>query len=323
MQDTVLKLPSLYMVAALFLGSFMPLPVFSVVRPKVTPFLRLEGEASRLKVNKKGRGVAFTDPRGFNLSYLDLQTKKIYRISRHKVGSSFFWSPDGFRIFFRELVTSDLEKSKVISVVKVFDTHQAKSIEIERVPGLSGDLTFDPRDLRFQLMHSNGIIQRRISFPGERLAKWQLAQSTQDGRYVVSAKAILWLTHSGFSMRKLKDDGSGLSSFDISPDGSSIVWATKKSEIFLSVDGSNAVNLASGLDPKWHPVKPIFVFSGVRKIGGKIVSYDLKLANGHGKITSLTSTGGAGERWPIWVDSGKAVVFAMIKTTDLYYLRIL
>ena len=305
----------------IFASLLTPLGAWAVVKPMPQGYLRLQGEASQLKSDLSGKKIAFTDPKGFNLRFLDLTTKKVYKISKHKVDGSFFWSPNGFRIFYRELVTGGKVDPAVYSVVKVYDVHLKESTELDRFKGLSGYLTFDPRDLRFNLMHAKGVLQKRISFPGERLAKWQLAQRTDEGKFIGSQKSMLWLSHAGFTMRRLLDDESGIQSFDISPDGSSVVWATFDGQIYLSRGGSHPAFIALGLDPKWHPESPIFVFSGIRKIGTKIVGHDLRLSDSEGKITSLTATGSSQERWPVWVGQ-ESVVYSLSGTTDLYQIRL-
>jgi hypothetical protein len=73
-------------------------------------------------------------------------------------------------------------------------------------------------------MSSNGIKTRRIYFPDERLARWQVAQRTEKGKWIVTQRGVLWVTQGGFAMRKLEDDGSPIESFDVSPDGSMIAW---------------------------------------------------------------------------------------------------
>lgn len=282
--------------------------------------MRLGGEAHNLKIGAGSRYVAFTDSKGFRLSVLDVQNRKIYKITDHFTGGSFFTSPDGHRIFYRELIKS--QNGSIHSLIKVYDIQSRRRVDIGRVESGSGFLTFDPRDLRFQLMHDQGILSKMIVFPDERLAKWQLAQRTDQGKFLGTPKGLIWLTHSGFTMRKLPDDDSGIQSFDISPDGSTIVWATKKANIYFSELGQKPVKIGEGFDPSWHPVKPLVVYAGARRIGKKIISTDIRLIDLEGKGRWVTHSQSAAERWPRWFNGGRSIICSLEKTTDLFKIDI-
>lgn len=301
---------------SLFGGSM----ALAVINALPHPWFRLSGEAYNLKMSDYERFLAFTDREGFNLSYLDLKTKKVFLVSNMQVGNSFFFSPDGHRIFYRELLKAANEP--VVTVVKAFDTGSKVTQEISRINGSSGPLTFDPRDLRFQLIHPGGILSKVIVFPDERLAKWQLAQRTEQGKWLASVKGILWLTHSGFTMNLLEDDHSGLQSFDISPDGTHCVWSTINGGVYVSQLGNTPKFLTNGYDPKWHPSKNIIVLAGGRMTGKKIVSTDIKVVGMDGNEKWLTNDTSTDKRFPAWTDLGRGVLFSMKDTTDIYQLEI-
>ena len=297
-------------------------PSFSAIKAKTHPWFRLPGEAYNMKMGPKGRHIAFTNGKGQGLKFLVIKSKKIYQITANKTGGSYFFSPDGYRVFFRELLK---EKGKIKSVLKVYNIKAHKSTKIDKVDGLSGFLTFDPRDLRFQLMHGKGILSKMIVFPDKRLAKWQLAQRTEQGKWLATTKGILWLTHSGFTMRMLKDDKSGVQSFSISPDGSSIVWATKDAGIYHSELGKKAKKIGEGYDPSFHPRKPIVAYAGVRKIGTKVIGSDIRvvdLADPAGSGRWVTSSLSKSERWPQFMAKGEAMIYTLFKTTDIFYLEL-
>ncbi|MGQ4827607.1 hypothetical protein, partial [Enterococcus faecalis] len=94
------------------------------------------------------------------------------------------------------------------------------------MPFPTGYLSLDPRDLRLLLLGPKGIRTKHIYLPGERLARWQIAQRSDFGKWLATQQGILWVTQGGFAMRRLEDDGSGIDSFDIAPDGASLAWAT-------------------------------------------------------------------------------------------------
>ena len=48
-------------------------PVFAVIKAKPYPWVRLHGEASGIQMDEKGRHLVFTDPEGYNLSFLHIK----------------------------------------------------------------------------------------------------------------------------------------------------------------------------------------------------------------------------------------------------------
>jgi len=271
----------------------------SKVAPLTTPFIRGQHALDNMRLDPKGRFIAFTSTdlgTGRGLSVIDTKTQNIFRVSNQRVGASFFWSPDGFRLFYRELVKT--REGKTESIVKAFD----------------------PRDLRMQLMSSGGVHTKRIYFPDERLARWQIAQRNDTGKFLATQAGVLWLTQGGASVRRLEDDGSKLQSFDISPDGTTIAWATEKSAIYTSKNGKTPHLLSHGRDPQWHPNKPLLLFAGARMVGDKPVNFDLKVSDTKGPGRFLTATQDSDERWPQWHPKGLQVLYTVAKTTDVYLL---
>lgn len=291
----------------------------AVIAPQSQPWMRLPGEAFNLKVSPNGRAAIYTDRAGFNLSHIDLNTQKIFRISKMRTGGSAFFSPDGYRVFYRELMKTS--SAPVLSTIKTYDTYSKKVVEIARIASSSGFLTFDPRDMRFQIMHPKGIMSKMIVLPDQRLAKWQLAQDTQNGKWLASPKGMLWLSHSGFSMRKLVDDQSGLQSFDIAPDGTGCTWATHNGGIYISHLGQQPQRIGYGFDPKWHPHQKLIAYAGARKTGTVIVSTDLRVSDMQGDGRWLTFDGTTNERWPAWSQDGSEIIYSMANTTDIYRIR--
>ena len=291
----------------------------SAVTPsKPKPYLRLDGAAQFLKIDAAGHFIAYSEKDGMGLNLTDLRSKKIYRVSAHRIGPSFFFSPDGFRLFYRELVQD--EKTGARSRLKVYDVAQHKTVTLSELPSSTSYLTFDPRDFRLKLLHKGGIFTRQLLLPDQRLARWQAAQQKVDGKWLATQQGILWLTMSGYAMRKMEDDGSGIDSFDISPRGSAIVWATHEGNVYVSEDGTPARKIGEGLDPRWHPTKPLIVFAGSHKIGVKVVNTDLKLVDTKGKGRFLTHTQSSLERWPVWTPDGRSIIYTLNDSTDLYRL---
>ena len=292
-----------------------PSPLAAVIKPAVSPYLRLEGQACRLSYAPKSQYLAFTDGDDRSLSFVSLTTRRVVLVTPHLVGPSFFWSPDGHRLFFRELVKSPM--GALSTIVKVYDVALAKSVELSRLSGSSGFLTFDPRDLRFQLMTPTGILSRRIFFPDERLAHWQTAARTERGKWLATQRGLLWLSHGGLAMQRLKDDNSGLASFALSPDGQSAAWSTVAGHVYIA-DSTTAPRLVGwGRDPTWHPQRSLIVYAASHRVGTKVIDTDLRIVDLKGSGRYLTRTAQSSERWPVWIDKGKALLYTIDGSTDV------
>ncbi len=294
------------------------LALAALLKTLTSPFVRASDPLDHLKLDPKGRFGAFIGGKGLGLSIVDLRSKVVSKVTEGQVGASFFWSPDGFRLFFRELALA--KDGTTVSTIKAYDAYLSRTVKVDEVPGPTGILTFDPRDLRMQLMTTNGIRTKRIYFPDERLARWQVAQRNESGKWLATQKGLLWVTQGGYAIRKLEDDGTGLESFDISPDGNTVAWATKGGQIFVSKKGKKPSFIGYGRDPRWHPTKPRLLFAGARMVGNKAASYDLKVADLDGAARFLTATQYSDERWPQWHPDGNQILYTIAKTTDLFLL---
>jgi hypothetical protein len=304
---------------AMLLVCFASGPLFAVVTAVGKPWMRVPGYFNHMRLDPKGRFVAYQDDDGLGLSVLDLKTSQVYLVSEGQVGPSFAWSPDGFRLFYRE--QSLMPDGGVKSVINAFDCSLFKNVVIDEMSTASGYLTLDPRDLRLQILGPKGVRTQKIYFPSERLAKWQVAQRIEHGKWLATQRSMLWLTHGGITMRKLEDDGSGVESFDLAPHGDRVVWATRNGRIYLSRNGEDPKFVAYGRDPRWHPNRPLFIFSGARTVGNKIVSYDLRIADHEGAAGQyLTATQFSSERWPQWRADSDRVVYAVEQSDELYTL---
>lgn len=281
-----------------------------------TPFVRADNALNRMRVDPKGRYVAYVGDDGTGLSVLDLKSKNIYKVSNAQIGASFFWSPDGFRLMYREL--SSQNGVDVASELKAYDCVLARSVSLEKMAFATGILTFDPRDLRMHLMSAKGIRTKRIYFPDERLARWQVAQRKESGKWLATQAGILWVTQGGYQMRRLDDDGAALESFDISPDGDTIAWATTTGKVYTSKAGKTPKFIGYGRDPRWHPEKSQLIYAGARMVGNTAVSYDLRISDASGNGKFLTSTQYSDERWPQWHPKGDQIIYTINKSTDVF-----
>lgn len=307
-------------ILAPFIGFVFALPVFSASSTNVLkPWLRADSGLSYLRRNSDMSYIAYVPTGGTGVRVVETRTGDVYEATKNPTGGSYFWSPDRARLFFRELSQTN---GKPRTVVKAWDTVLKKSIEVESVDGSSGYLSFDPRDQRMMLMHDKGIMTKRLVFPDERLAYWQSAQRTDKGKWVAAAGGMTYITQQGFAMEKLSDDGSGIESFDISPQGNLAVWSTKKGKIFASRVGEAAKFIDYGRDPQWHPELDLIVFAGGRMVGNKVSSYDIKIGQLDGPSSFVTATQARDERWPMWSPKGDTIIYTVAGTTDLLTMKV-
>ena len=288
--------------------------VWAQAEPKA--ILRIEGPFVGMRLNPAHTLMAFTDQRGQSLRILDLKSQEIVEVTPHRVGGAYFWSPDGNRLFYRALIR---DGNRITTEIKAYDTYLNQTAAIDTLPGSSGFLTMDPRDYTVYMMHEKGILTRRLDFPGERFSRWQKRQKVDAGRFVATQKSVLWLSDLGLTLTALPDDGTGVDSFDISPDGNSIAWATTSAKIYVSVRGETPKLLARGKDPRWHPFKTLLLYAGAHRIGDKPYDYDIRISDLNGNGHYLTSTASQSERWPQWWGDG-SVIFTAEGSTDLWQI---
>ncbi len=284
--------------------------------PKPEAVLRAEGSLSGMRLNKAQTMLAFTDHAGQSLRIMDLKTQEIVEVTPYTVGNAFFWSPDGNRLFYRALVR---DSNAITSEFGAYDTKNNKDAILDTFNGSSGFLTFDPRDYSVLMMNEKGIVNRRLDFPGERFSRYQQRQKVNEGRFVVTQRAVLWLTDLGLTLSTLKDDDSGIESFDVSPDGRTIAWATNQDRIYISKLGEEPKVIGRGRDPRWHPYKALLLYSGARMVGSKAYDYDIRITDLEGRGRYLTHTPAEAERWPQWWGDS-AVIYTKPGSTDLWRL---
>lgn len=278
------------------------------------PILRTEGPLAHMRFNTTRTHLAFTDDRGQSLRILDLRTNEIVEVSPHRVGPGFFWSPDDVRVFYRELSRKD---RVVSSEFKAYDSYLNRSVSLDSFAGSSGYPTLDPRDYTAYIVHEKGILSKRLDFPGERFGRWQGKKKTENGAWVATQKSILWLSDLGLTLKSLEDDGSGIESYDLSPDGKRMAWATRDGRIYTAIDGEGVAYLGRGRDPRWHPESTLLLYAAGRSVGPRIYDYDIRVCDPNGFGRFVTVTPERAERWPQWFE-GDSVVFTIPGTTDIW-----
>jgi hypothetical protein len=285
--------------------------------PQSQAVIRTEGSFHHLSLSPNRKQLAFTNADGQSLRILDLVSQEVIEITPHKTGPGFFWSPDGIRLFYRELIR---EGTQIFSELSAYDTLLNKRVAFDSLKGSSGSPILNPFDHTLLMIHEKGILQKRLEFPGERFAKWQKQRKTILGNWLASQAGVLWLGELGLELKKIADDSSGLSSFAISPDGRRVAWATQAGRVYAALDGGDATLIGEGKDPSWHPYRTILVYTAARKIGSKVYDYDLRFSNLSGQSRALTHTQDLSERWPVWLDAN-TLLYTGEKTTDLFKLN--
>ncbi len=285
-------------------------------RPQGLPVIRTEGGLHHMSLSPNHRLLAFTNAQGQSLRILDLTSQEVVEVTEHKTGPAFFWSPDGIRLFYRELIR---DGQQVTSQLSAFDTKINQRAVLDSLAGSSGFPVLNPIDYTMSMMHERGILQKRLEFPGERKAQWQKQKKTNSGTWLASQSGALWLGELGLELKKMPDDHSGLSSFAISPDGTRITWATQAGKVYAAVDGGDVTYIGEGKDPSWHPYRTLLVYAASRKVGQRVYDYDLRFTNLTGQSRYLSQTQDLKERWPIWLDAN-TLLYTAENTTDLFKL---
>jgi hypothetical protein len=288
------------------------------VQPVKQPWLRLSGDIHYFEFNAPNTYGAYVEGSGRNLKVINIKTGAIYPVSKFDVGGAFFWTPDGYHLIYRELKATP--SGQVLSEVKNFDIGTMKSSPVADLKSASGFPTFDPRDYAVYLMHDRGILTRKLDIPTQRIELWQRQESKKLGFWIATQQGMIWSTPGGLMITKMKDDGSGIQSFDISPDGLAATWATKRGHVYMSEQGGEARLVGAGQDPSWHPSQKMVVYSELKQLGGKAFGAEIKLYSPARGSKVLTDTGLVAERWPKFTRDGKKIVYTLAQTTDLFLM---
>ena len=299
------------------------LSTFSVANQfKSKKLLRVGERIRHLKIDPlHKKRLAYIQQRTGMLKVVDMSTLLISSVDGPGIGAGFFWSPDGIRIIYRKQLNIN---KKFKAGLFAFDYRLKKKVKIDDLAYLSGFPVFDPRDYLITLIHQKGVLQKRLRLPKSKLARWNLSRVERSGNFAVSDQNVILLSPSKKGMKKLKDDGSGIQSFDVSPKGDRIAWSTKNHNLFYAHDKWSAIKsivkrIDFGVDPVWVGDNEHIVYSGVRRIGNKIAGYDLKISDLKDNKAWLTKTYGLQERFPV-IMPRNAIFYTVFGTTDIYGL---
>ena len=226
------------------------LPKFAIMLAFILPqtarserWLRLDSSLHHIKIDPQGKFIAFLKNRE-SLSILNLKSKKIYAATRESgIDPSFFWSPYGKRLFFRQN-RQKLKGQNYVSI-QAYDCHIRKTVHIGNHNNTSGYLTYNPRNQTFHMLDRQGKLEtRKLVFGKNRLADWTRFGNNNQGFWIATPNGILWATHGGLEVVKVTNDYRHIEAFAISPDGSSIAWNDETGVIYTSEQGENPDELA-------------------------------------------------------------------------------
>lgn len=282
--------------------------------------LRLPEKVHHLKQDPFfGTRIVMVEERTGALKSLHLPSKRLTTISPGGVGAAFFWVSDGVRLIYRKQV---LRKNRIYGDLRVFDHHLKKSFSLETIQGFSGYPSFDPREGRILLIHARGMIQKRVRLPRSRLAKWQMKREEKYGSFAVTPQGMMYISPSSKSMQRLRDDGSGIQSYDISRNGRQVVWSTIRGGVYRGEDrwsthAPTSMFVGYGKDVSWMHDDKNIVLSGARVVGDRAGGYDLRMISPSGEGVWLTQTFASHERWPLSLPTG-SIIYTVENTTDLF-----
>jgi hypothetical protein len=287
----------------------------SVIKSDGSQWLRLPNDLGYLKPNRQKTYLAYLDNSTQKLFILNLKSKDSY-IATHNGTKNFFWAPYGSRLFLKEI---ESKSGKNLSKLSYFDvtTKSTKTI-LQTVENIS-EFTLDPLDQKIAYLENGKIKSVAINYTESKIASWQKLLKNSGGHWIIGANAIVWKS-SKTNVDKVVFDLDAISSYDISPDGELLIFATQNDLIYTSEKGSAATFLDFGKDPSWNPHKKQILYSGARLIGKTIVGYDLKISSVKGEQKWLTDSP-TNERWPTWMSSSK-ILYTKAQTTDLFLLEL-
>ncbi len=294
--------------------TILTLSIFLAHTLAANPWILLNDVPTRLKTDPFEHYIAYISTES-HLKVLKLKTAEVLTISKATVGQSFFWSPEGSRLFYREL---SIKNNQTYSQIFAFDMALQKSISIDSAPAASGIPTFDPRDQKFSVFFPDQIKTFALNFPGDRLATWQVLAKNQSGKFIATTGAILKTSVYGLDLTKLEDDHSGIESFKISPDGSLITWATNSQKIYYADFESPPQFLDFGRDPSWHPFRKEILYSGARRIGRITSNYNLKTSDLNHQSKFITNSSTTNERWPQWTHDGQEIIYSAENSENIF-----
>lgn len=304
--------------SALVCAGIISNPTLAVVT-ETTPWMRLEEGVDFMRMSPNNQFLAYRNHEG-HLKLIELSTRNIFSVTQSPSDRSLFWSPDGFRLFYRE---SYLRKGNTPeTVIKAYDAMLKKSVVIETLGAETGFLNFDPRDLRLQFLTKSGIHTKKVDYPDSRLARWQTAKMIGNGRWLATQNGIMWTTKGGLSITRMVDDQSPIQSFAISPNGENIAWTTTSGQVYMSLMGATPMKLGPGKDPAWDPKSSMIAMAASRMVGNKSINYDLKIVSTDGTSKFVTSSQYSSEIAPQWTASGSRIIYGIEKSTDLFTLDV-
>lgn len=258
--------------------------------------------------------LAFFMDRGrdlHELAVLSLKDGAVYKVPDNGFGSEYAWVPFGQRLIYTRHYNQGSE-------LRVFDVFSGKSKTLQSYSHALGAVNIDPRDMRIRLVHEKGLHNLQLRFPGLKLARWQTEAQAPGGSFLVSRNRVFTVNENGTSLHPVFSSEFTIRSFSLSPDGLRLAWATDDGKLYQAILGQKSQWIGFGRDPSWHPRLLLLAFSGARQLGQQSIDQDICILDERGMKHWLTFTPQSAERWPVWDELQKRLIFTIEKTTDLY-----
>ena len=294
-----------------------------VISPR--PWYRLPEPVDYMRLDPfLGVRLSYVELRTGLLKTLHLKNRRITTIAGPGIGGAYTWARDGIRLIYRSQVRKP--SGKIHAQLGAYDHKIHRTITLDSWAIISGYPTLDPRDNFISMMVGSQIIQKKMKLPSSRLARWHMRRAQRSGRFIAAPKGMVFVASSERGLRTLKDDGTGLQSYDISPRGGKVVWATKGGGIYWAEDLPHRADpttrlIAYGRDPVWSVQEDQVLFSGARVVGDRVAGYDIRLLGLDGQGRWLTQTFSSQERWPVFLAGGH-ILYTIEQTTDLFGIRL-
>lgn len=300
---------------------FVSAMAFAVtLKPIYTEWLRLPLDISYLSANQSGKLIAFSD-KFKDLYILDTESKKIFLVEKSINNPSPIWSPDGTRLFYRNI--KRIAQNEFLTEIKVFEQDKLKAKTIVSKEGLTGFLSYNPYTQELMIPTTKGISKHKILLPNIMPPAWQKKVAKGPGSWAVSYKAIIWLSPDKDQAITIFSGKGPILSYSVSYKGDYIAFSDGEN-VYVSKGGQPPTVLDKGEDPRWHPYQDLLVFSRHTRKGDLVLAKELALWAPKENIKKiLTDDSRTKKRNPVWKPKHNQIIFTAEKSTEMFLLSLI
>ncbi|MBP6217758.1 MAG: hypothetical protein KA436_04145 [Oligoflexales bacterium] len=296
---------------------------FAVITQMTEPWLRLQYSMKTMRMDPKGRHLAFTDSLNSGLYVLDLRTRSVYQASSSSsIGKDYFWAPSGSYLFFKERKYAG--KKKFLSTIYSYLSSEKKKYPLKTHSGLISSLLFNESEKSLHYMDEAGkIYTQRIFATHKEIqdSKSQKQAANHQGEWLMMNGQVYSLDRQNHVKKLAWDNDRSVSSYDLSKQGDRLVVSTQTGKIYVVFQGQEPKFIDFGQNPQWHPTNQnLLLYSGARRLGKVVYGYDLKIKDLDGESRWLTNTPHSQEQSPQWLSLSNRIVYTIDRTTDLFVM---